>query len=291
MMNANGVSQSAYEQDFIDAAVKQEASDCSIRNFAAPISAPPIMSAANHSSSATAVVSQAQADYSSQQLANVLAFNSLLQHPQNSQLYSSPSTATASLSQQQVQAQQQQQQLYYTLMRLQAVQQMQQQQQFAAMMNGYSLSGLVPGLASGYPAGLIDSLTLPNQVTSGLTPNPYASAILQNQPALTNVAYINDEGQLLESLPICRDFKAGKCHRNTDCRYVHLIDENVEVNQGRVTVCRDSAKGRCTRVPCKYYHIPLFAISASRSLALNSALASAAHVPNGSSAGTATGSV
>lgn len=106
------------------------------------------------------MVSQAQADYSSQQLANVLAFNSLLQHPQNSQLYSSPSTATASLSQQQVHAQQQQQQLYYTLMRLQAVQQMQQQQQFAAMMNGYSLSGLVPGLASGYPAGLIDSRKL-----------------------------------------------------------------------------------------------------------------------------------
>ncbi|VDM34392.1 unnamed protein product [Hydatigera taeniaeformis] len=81
--------------------------------------------------------------------------------------------------------------------------------------------------------------------------------------------------KLLESLPICRDFKAGKCHRNTECRYVHLIDENVEVNQGRVTVCRDAAKGRCTRIPCKYYHIPLIAISASRSLALNSALSAA----------------
>ncbi|VEL36984.1 unnamed protein product [Protopolystoma xenopodis] len=49
--------------------------------------------------------------------------------------------------------------------------------------------------------------------------------------------------------------------------------ENVEVNQGRVVVCRDASKGRCSRIPCKYYHIPLFAISAGRSLALNSALA------------------
>lgn len=55
--------------------------------------------------------------------------------------------------------------------------------------------------------------------------------------------------------------------------------ENVEVNQGRVTVCRDAAKGRCTRIPCKYYHIPLFAISANRSMALNSALASVTGFP------------
>ncbi|VDQ13665.1 unnamed protein product [Trichobilharzia regenti] len=28
----------------------------------------------------------------------------------------------------------------------------------------------------------------------------------------------------METLPICRDFKAGKCRRNSECRYVHLVD-------------------------------------------------------------------
>ncbi|KAK4474125.1 hypothetical protein MN116_003429 [Schistosoma mekongi] len=107
---------------------------------------------------------------------------------------------------------------------------------------------------------------------------PYRTSFCSQNP-MTNVAYINEKGHLLETLPICRDFKAGKCRRNSDCRYVHLVDENVEVNQGRVIVCRDAAKGRCTRVPCKYYHIPLFAISANRSMALNSALASVTGFP------------
>uniref|UniRef100_A0A3Q0KBT3 Muscleblind-like protein n=2 Tax=Schistosoma mansoni TaxID=6183 RepID=A0A3Q0KBT3_SCHMA len=111
-------------------------------------------------------------------------------------------------------------------------------------------------------------------LSSGL----YGTSFCSTNP-MTNVAYINEKGHLLETLPICRDFKAGKCRRNSECRYVHLVDENVEVNQGRVTVCRDAAKGRCTRVPCKYYHIPLFAISANRSMALNSALASVTGFP------------
>lgn len=62
--------------------------------------------------------------------------------------------------------------------------------------------------------------------------------------------------------------------------YRFSLIENVEVSQGRVIVCRDAAKGRCTRVPCKYYHVPLHAISANRSLALNSVLANATAVPN-----------
>ncbi|CAH8456932.1 unnamed protein product [Schistosoma turkestanicum] len=111
-----------------------------------------------------------------------------------------------------------------------------------------------------------------------LSSGPYGTSFCSQNP-MTNVAYVNEKGHLLETLPICRDFKAGKCRRNSECRYVHLVDENVEVNQGRVTVCRDAAKGRCTRVPCKYYHIPLFAISANRSMALNSALASVTGFP------------
>ncbi|CAL8101901.1 unnamed protein product [Calicophoron daubneyi] len=133
-----------------------------------------------------------------------------------------------------------------------------------------------PNTVGGIPgACVLDSSYPIPSAFSTLQTAPYVSAVPAVQNPITNVAYINEKGHLLETLPICRDFKAGKCHRNGDCRYVHLVDENVEINQGRVIVCRDAAKGRCTRVPCKYYHIPLFAISANRSMALNSALASA----------------
>ncbi|KAH8852135.1 Muscleblind-like protein 3 [Schistosoma japonicum] len=124
---------------------------------------------------------------------------------------------------------------------------------------------------------LDSSCSVPGALVN-LPSGPYGTNFCSQNP-MTNVAYINEKGHLLETLPICRDFKAGKCRRNSDCRYVHLVDENVEVNQGRVIVCRDAAKGRCTRVPCKYYHIPLFAISANRSMALNSALASVTGFP------------
>lgn len=33
--------------------------------------------------------------------------------------------------------------------------------------------------------------------------------------------------------------------------------EYVEVVDGKVTVCRDSVRGKCTRPMCKYYHIPV----------------------------------
>ncbi len=29
-------------------------------------------------------------------------------------------------------------------------------------------------------------------------------------------------------------------------------------SEGKVTVCRDFAKGKCSRMLCKYYHVPLF---------------------------------
>ena len=35
------------------------------------------------------------------------------------------------------------------------------------------------------------------------------------------------------------------------------IADYVEVHDGRVTVCRDAVRGRCTRPTCKYYHIPV----------------------------------
>ncbi|KAG8199798.1 hypothetical protein JTE90_000891 [Oedothorax gibbosus] len=60
---------------------------------------------------------------------------------------------------------------------------------------------------------------------------------------------------LLDTLPLCRDFKSGLCKR-PQCRYVHLLEDYVEVVDGKVTVCRDAVKGKCGRPLCKYYHIP-----------------------------------
>jgi len=36
-----------------------------------------------------------------------------------------------------------------------------------------------------------------------------------------------------------------------------LLDDYVDVHDGKVTVCRDFAKGKCSRPMCKYYHVPL----------------------------------
>ena len=35
------------------------------------------------------------------------------------------------------------------------------------------------------------------------------------------------------------------------------LADYVEVTEGKVTVCRDAVKGKCTRPLCKYYHIPI----------------------------------
>ncbi|CAH8472394.1 unnamed protein product [Heterobilharzia americana] len=168
--------------------------------------------------------------------------------------------------------QQQQALLLSLLLRSQQVQLAAAQVAAAGYLSQNDASRLPPIPTLQNPGCVLDSsCSLGTSLTSG----PYGTNNFYSQNPMTNVAYINEKGHLLETLPICRDFKAGKCRRNSECRYVHLVDENVEVNQGRVIVCRDAAKGRCTRVPCKYYHIPLFAISANRSMALNSALANA----------------
>lgn len=46
----------------------------------------------------------------------------------------------------------------------------------------------------------------------------------------------------------------------------------MEVSDFRVSVCRDDAKGKCSRRMCKYYHLPAVALSAP---AASSALATA----------------
>ncbi|XP_071165300.1 uncharacterized protein LOC143067267 isoform X8 [Mytilus galloprovincialis] len=100
-------------------------------------------------------------------------------------------------------------------------------------------------------------------VTMPLVVNPAeAGAALVTAPATlipTNaqsVNYFDQNGQLLDSLPACRDFRLGQCQRPT-CKYVHVLEEYVEVGDGKVTVCRDSVRGKCTRPMCKYYHIPV----------------------------------
>ncbi|RZC34302.1 hypothetical protein BDFB_006770 [Asbolus verrucosus] len=43
---------------------------------------------------------------------------------------------------------------------------------------------------------------------------------------------------------------------NSDSRRTSGRD-GVEVVDHRVAVCRDAAKGQCSRSTCKYYHIPI----------------------------------
>jgi len=72
-----------------------------------------------------------------------------------------------------------------------------------------------------------------------------------------SVVYCDQNGQLLDTLQVCHDFKLGKCVR-TACKYVHLMEASVEVSKGRVTVCRDSVRSKCFRgALCKFYHIPI----------------------------------
>ncbi|XP_019634713.1 PREDICTED: muscleblind-like protein 1 isoform X10 [Branchiostoma belcheri] len=73
--------------------------------------------------------------------------------------------------------------------------------------------------------------------------------------AASNVPYFNAQNQPTDQLPVCRDFKAGNCKR-PNCRYVHLVEDHVEVVDGKVTVCRDALKLKCARPMCKYYHLP-----------------------------------
>ncbi|XP_071797947.1 uncharacterized protein [Asterias amurensis] len=56
-----------------------------------------------------------------------------------------------------------------------------------------------------------------------------------------------------DTIPVCRDFKSGSCKR-PNCRYAHVMEDQVEIVEGKVTMCRDAVKGKCARANCKYYH-------------------------------------
>ncbi|XP_073256693.1 muscleblind-like protein 3 isoform X3 [Porites lutea] len=55
---------------------------------------------------------------------------------------------------------------------------------------------------------------------------------------------------------VCREFQRGKCSRTEDeCRFAHP-PAHVAIQNGKVTACFDSLKGRCRRDNCKYLHPP-----------------------------------
>lgn len=54
----------------------------------------------------------------------------------------------------------------------------------------------------------------------------------------------------------------------------------VEVQEGKVTVCRDFAKGKCQRPFCKYYHVPVQVLLGGHTPALLSRLAAGATFDN-----------
>nr|XP_027220398.1 muscleblind-like protein [Penaeus vannamei] len=83
---------------------------------------------------------------------------------------------------------------------------------------------------------------------------PVSSGLLPNNA--TSVVYTDENGQLLDTLQVCRDFKYGQCVRPA-CKFVHLLEDHVEVTDMKVSVCRDAVKGKCGRGLCKYYHLPV----------------------------------
>ncbi|XP_072180015.1 uncharacterized protein [Diadema setosum] len=70
---------------------------------------------------------------------------------------------------------------------------------------------------------------------------------------MTIMAYRDTQWLMIEA---CREFQRGTCKRpDTECKYAHP-GSSVTVENGRVTACFDSLKGRCTRENCKYLHPP-----------------------------------
>ncbi|XP_052703519.1 muscleblind-like protein 3 isoform X10 [Crassostrea angulata] len=100
---------------------------------------------------------------------------------------------------------------------------------------------------------LVLSPAVPDAV---VTPPQAATAAGLIPTNVHNVNYFDANQQLLDTLPVCLDFKMGRCSRPL-CDKVHILHDYVEVTDGRVAVCRDAVRGKCSRPMCKYYHIPV----------------------------------
>jgi len=54
---------------------------------------------------------------------------------------------------------------------------------------------------------------------------------------------------------VCREFMRGACKRSEDeCKFAHPSSKSIIVDNGKVTACFDSLKGKCHREFCKYLH-------------------------------------
>nr|XP_022339559.1 muscleblind-like protein isoform X7 [Crassostrea virginica] len=96
----------------------------------------------------------------------------------------------------------------------------------------------------------------PAAVPDAVVTAPTATATSLIPTNVHNVNYFDSNQQLLDTLPVCLDFKMGRCSRPL-CDKVHILQDYVEVTDGRVAVCRDAVRGKCSRPMCKYYHIPV----------------------------------
>lgn len=91
-------------------------------------------------------------------------------------------------------------------------------------------------------------------------PSIMTSSSPTSVPGLWNIhCLLNQKDSRWLQLEVCREFQRNMCCRSDiDCKFAHP-SPNVEVQNGRVTACYDSIKGRCNREkpPCKYFHPPL----------------------------------
>uniref|UniRef100_A0A915CPV3 Muscleblind-like protein n=1 Tax=Ditylenchus dipsaci TaxID=166011 RepID=A0A915CPV3_9BILA len=91
--------------------------------------------------------------------------------------------------------------------------------------------------------------------------NAAAAAATNSAPTAVNSSQLVN--QLLTGkdsrwlmLEVCREYQRGQCSRSDlECKFAHP-PATVDVQNGRVTACYDSIKGRCTRDKCKYLHPP-----------------------------------
>ncbi|KRZ04625.1 Muscleblind-like protein, partial [Trichinella zimbabwensis] len=128
--------------------------------------------------------------------------------------------------------------------------------QFAAL-HGIQASYVPVTFPSTVLSSLATNVTTTPAVATTKSAAPVPAGRMVSPSNYYSVAYYDESGQLLDTLPVCRDFKLGRCSRST-CRYVHLNEDYVEVSDDyKVLVCRDFAKGRCCRVQCKFYHPPI----------------------------------
>ncbi|OUC44480.1 hypothetical protein D917_09069 [Trichinella nativa] len=135
--------------------------------------------------------------------------------------------------------------------------------QFAAL-HGIQASYVPVTFPSTVLSSLATNVTTTPAVATTKSAAPVPAGRMVSPSNHYSVAYYDESGQLLDTLPVCRDFKLGRCSRST-CRYVHL---NEVSDDYKVFVCRDFAKGRCCRVQCKFYHPPIlnnnFAVAGSQ---------------------------